>query len=76
MNISKNLENAALYFPDRPAVIEEDRKISYRELNQETNRIASALKNMGLQPGDRMALCAPGSYRWMTLYFGALKAGA
>ncbi|MCP4669358.1 MAG: long-chain fatty acid--CoA ligase, partial [Deltaproteobacteria bacterium] len=47
-----------------------------RELNQETNRIASALKNMGLQPGDRMALCAPGSYRWMTLYFGALKAGA
>ncbi len=76
MNIAKNLENAALYFPDHPAVIEEDRKVSYREFNQETNRIASALKIMGLRPGDRIALCAPGSYRWLTLYFGALKAGA
>ena len=76
MNISKNLENTALYFPDRPAVIEEDRNVSYREFNDDANRIASALKNMGLQPGDRVALCAPSSYRWMTVYFGVLKAGA
>ncbi len=76
MNIAKNLENAAFYFPDRPAVIEGDQKISFLEFNQESNRIATALTGMGIQPGDHVALCAPNSYQWLTFYFGVLKAGA
>ena len=76
MNVAKNLENAAFYFPDRPAVIEDDRKISFSELNQESNGVATALIGMGIQPGDQVALCAPSSYPWLAFYFGVLKAGA
>ncbi|MBW1798925.1 MAG: AMP-binding protein [Deltaproteobacteria bacterium] len=76
MNIAKNLENAAFYFPDRTSVIEEDRKISFLEFSQESNRVATALTGMGIRPGDRVALCAPNSYHWLTFYFGVLKAGA
>ena len=76
MNIAKNLQIAALYFPERAALIEEDREISFLEFSQESNRVATALIGMGVRPGDRVAMCAPNSYRWLSLYFGVLKAGA
>ncbi|MEE9612947.1 MAG: AMP-binding protein, partial [Desulfatiglandales bacterium] len=76
MNVAKNLENAAFYFPDRPALIEDNRKISFHEFNEESNRVATALKSMGVQPGDHVALCAPNSYSWLAFYFGVLKVGA
>jgi len=76
MNLARNLESSAFYFPERPAVVEGDQLINFLELNQDANRIASALVNLGVQPGDHVALCAPNSYRWIAFYFGVLKAGA
>ncbi|UCF94068.1 MAG: AMP-binding protein [Desulfobacterales bacterium] len=76
MNIARNLENAALYFPDRCAIIEGDRQISFREFDRESGRVATELGRAGIQPGDHVALCAPNSYPWLAFYFGALKAGA
>jgi long-chain acyl-CoA synthetase len=76
MNIACNLENSAFYFPKRPAVIEDDQTISYAQFNQDTSRIASALTNKGIRPGQHVALCAPNSYEWLAFYFGVLKAGA
>jgi long-chain acyl-CoA synthetase len=76
MNLAENLERSAFYFPDRPAVIEESRQVSYFEFNQEANRIATALMALGVQPEDTVGLCAPNSYEWLAFYFGVLKAGA
>jgi long-chain acyl-CoA synthetase len=76
MNIASNLKRAAFYFPDRIAVIDGDRQISYREFDRESNRVAAGLAQSGVRPGDHVALCAPNSYRWLNVYFGALKAGA
>lgn len=49
MNLANSLERSAFYFPDRPAVIEGDREISFLEFNQDANRAATALINMGVQ---------------------------
>lgn len=76
MNVAKNLENAAFYFPQRPAVIEGNQKITFKEFNQESNRIATALLSLSIKPGDHVALYAPNSYHWLAFYFGVLKAGA
>ncbi len=76
MNLATNLEKSAFYFPDRPAVIEGQREISYLEFNREANRLATALIRLGINPGDHVALCAPNSYPWLAFYFGILKAGA
>jgi len=76
MNIAKHLERSAFFFPDRPAVVEESREVSYRELNHRTDRIALALLDQGVQPGDFIGLCAPNSADWLAVYFGVLKAGA
>lgn len=76
MNIAHILEDAARFFPTNLAVIEGDRTIRYTEFNQDVNRIASALVMQGVQAGDHVGMCAPNSYGWLCIYFGALKAGA
>ena len=76
MNLAENLERSAYYFPDRLAILQEDRKISYLEFNKEANRVATALIGLGVQRGDFVALCAPNSIEWLAFYFGVLKTGA
>jgi long-chain acyl-CoA synthetase len=76
MNIAKNLERSAFYFPDRPVLSEELSETSYAQLNDRANRVATALIQMGIKPGDHIGLCAPNSGDWIAFYFGVLKAGA
>jgi len=76
MNIANNLANTASHFPERCAVVDGDRQITYRQFNLESGKIAAALAAAGVQPGDHVALCAPNSYEWLAFYFGVLKAGA
>jgi long-chain acyl-CoA synthetase len=76
VNLAENLERSAYYFPDHLAIIHENRKFLYLELNREANRVATALIKLGIQNGDHVVLCAPNSYEWLAFYFGVLKAGA
>jgi long-chain acyl-CoA synthetase len=50
--------------------------MSYAELNEKANRIATALIRMDVKPGDHVGLCAPNSVNWLAFYFGGLKAAA
>jgi len=76
MNVSNNLESAAFYFPNRPALSEAGREITYSEFNDRANRIATGLITMGIRPGDPIGLLVPNSADWLIFYFGVLKAGA
>ena len=76
MNLADNLSNAALFFPDRPAVSEPGTETTYRELDAMAGRIAGGLVKSGIGPGDLIALCAPNSAEWMAFYFGVIRAGA
>ena len=75
MNLANNLEQAAIYFPDRPALSEDFSETSYAQLNDRANRAATALIQLGIRPGDHVGLCAPNSGDWLAFYFGILKAG-
>jgi long-chain acyl-CoA synthetase len=76
MNLAKNLERSAFYFPNRPVIGEAGVDISYAEFNSRANKVATALIKMGIQPGDHVGLCAVNSAQWLAFYFGAIKAGA
>jgi len=76
MNIARNLERAAIFFPDHPALSDGEREITYRTLNELANRIATSLIRLGIKPGDLIGLCAPNSAEWIVFYFGVLKIGA
>jgi long-chain acyl-CoA synthetase len=75
MNIAVNLETSARFFPQCPVVCEESQDLSYAQLNERANRVASALVRSGLTPGETVGLCAPNSADWLAFYFGVLKAG-
>ncbi len=75
MNLATNLETSAFFFPDHPVVREAGSEITYAQLNDRANRIATGLIRMGVSPGDHIGLCALNSSDWIAFYFGVLKAG-
>ncbi len=76
MNLANILDNSARFFPDNTAIIENEKKYTYSEFNSYAGRIASALSDYGIRPGDYIGFCAPNSYDWLALYYGAVKCGA
>ncbi|ALC13149.1 acyl-CoA synthetase [Sphingopyxis sp. 113P3] len=61
--------------PDRVAMREEDRVMTYGDLEERTARVASALLAAGLQKGDRIAWIGKNSDLYFTLFYGAARAG-
>ena len=76
MNLAKNLENSARFFPDKPAIREGSLELTYAELNEKANRVATGLIKLDVKPGELIGICAPNSADWIIFYFGVLKAGA
>jgi long-chain acyl-CoA synthetase len=76
MNLARNLEASAFFFPDRPAVREAGLELTYAQLNDRANRIATGLIRLGVKPGEHVGLCSLNSADWIAFYFGVLKAGA
>jgi long-chain acyl-CoA synthetase len=62
--------------PDRPAIIFKGGRMSYAELEAESDAFAAALVASGLATGDRVALCLPNCPQFLIAEFGAWKAGA
>lgn len=50
------LRRAARYWGDHAAVLYNDRVLTYRELDERSNRLANALLALGLTRGDRVAI--------------------
>ena len=65
----------ALEAPDRPALVEGPRTLTYGELEMQMNHVASALQRDGLTPGDAIAICATMSITYAVVFLGALRAG-
>lgn len=76
MNLATILEDSTRYFPDNTAIIEDERVYTYSEFNDYASKMASALSDYGIRPGEYIGFCAPNSYDWLALYYGALKCGA
>jgi long-chain acyl-CoA synthetase len=70
------LKPAMLLKPDAVAVIFEDQPTTYRELDDAANRVANALKKMGVKPGDRVALHLENRPEFLEIYQGVMRAGA
>lgn len=62
--------------PDKFAVIACDKTLTYSELNEEANRIAHALINMGINVGDIVAFSLSRKSCIVSTIIGILKSGA
>jgi long-chain acyl-CoA synthetase len=68
------LTRTAQATPDKPALIAGSREISYREFDQHTQALAHGLLDLGLRPGDRVALHMLNSIEAALSYFACFKA--
>lgn len=69
------LEQAAQKFPDAPCTIFKGAKISFREMDELTDRLAAGLAELGVKKGDRVGIFMPNTPQFVLAYFGILKAG-
>ena len=63
--------------PDRLALVSrhENRRLTYGQLQEESNRLASALLRTGLAPGDRIGIWSHNNVAWVLMQFATAKAG-
>ncbi len=76
MNVAEHLERAARHFPDKPAIVFEERSISYSELQRQVDATAHALLRLGVSAGDRVLLFLPNIPAFAVVYLAIQKAGA
>ncbi|MGO1000206.1 amino acid adenylation domain-containing protein [Lysobacter sp. CA196] len=69
-------ERQAAATPDAVALLHDDQRLSYAELNRRANRLAHHLRDRGVGPGQRVALCMERSMELVIAWLAILKAGA
>jgi fatty-acyl-CoA synthase len=72
-------ERGTRLFPDREIVtggITGAHRYTYRDFTQRVHRLANALKDLGLQPGERVGTFSWNHYRHLELYFAVPMQGA
>lgn len=75
-NISSLISELAAAIPDRAAVIDGKRTISFKELESDISLLAAGLPRAGITPGMRVALMVPPSIEFAALTFALFRAGA
>jgi long-chain acyl-CoA synthetase len=76
VNLSNIILKGSRYFPDHEAIVFEDQRISYSELNAAVDIVAYYLRDLGIRPQDRVALYCENRPEWVMLYYGIIRLGA
>jgi amino acid adenylation domain-containing protein len=73
--IHERFEAQAGRTPDAVAVVYGDRHLTYGELNARANRLAHHLRDLGVRPDARVAICVERGLEMVVAVLGVLKAG-
>ncbi|MFN2175445.1 MAG: AMP-binding protein, partial [Anaerolineales bacterium] len=69
------LEESARKYPDSTCTIFKGARISYREMNAISDRLAAGLAEIGVKKGDRVGIYMLNSPQFIMAYFAVLKLG-
>lgn len=76
MNLTELLEKTASDWPQKTALIEGDRAVSYAELVEDTVSLARQMQALRLSPACRVGLCFPNSADYVSLTFALWRINA
>ncbi len=81
MTLHELLEDSAQRFGDVtatlfPGAFGDANRLTFRELDEQANRLANGLTGLGVKKGDRVALLLPNCPQFLIAYYAALKIGA
>ncbi|HEX4790686.1 MAG TPA: long-chain fatty acid--CoA ligase [Actinospica sp.] len=74
-NLATTLTESALAHPSKFVCRTAERDVGYRQLDEQSGRLAAALRAGGLEPGDRVAVQLPNVPEFLVACYGILKAG-
>jgi long-chain acyl-CoA synthetase len=75
MNLASIVTESAARVPDNAAVRLGDTALTYAELDERSARLATLLREQGLEPGDRVGVMLPNVLEFPVSYYGVLRAG-
>jgi len=77
MTIGEKFDQACQQYADQEAIVSshQNRRLTYRKLQQEVEAFACSLLKLGLKKGDRLAIWSPNCVEWTVTQFAAFKAG-
>ncbi|MGQ9582260.1 MAG: AMP-binding protein [Thermoplasmatota archaeon] len=75
LNIGEILRVNASKFPEKRALKDARRELTFREYNERSCRLANALLGLGLRKGDRVCILSYNCLEFMEFYAAAAKAG-
>lgn len=76
MNIGDSLSRNAQHFPDKRAIVDAHRSVTYREFHERTNRLANYLVAQGITKGDLVGLSIGSRAEHFEALFAIAKIGA
>ncbi|MEV0185358.1 AMP-binding protein [Streptomyces sp. NPDC050625] len=69
------VRSATTRFPDKVAVVEGRRRLTFAELDDRVGRLGAVFRGLGLRPGDRVALLAANELEHLELQAACLRSG-
>ncbi|MFI5654426.1 (2,3-dihydroxybenzoyl)adenylate synthase [Streptomyces anulatus] len=63
-------------YGDRTAVVDDRTRLSYAELDEQSDRVARGLVDLGIAAGDRVLVQLPNRVEFLLLWFALMKTGA
>ena len=75
LNLASILDDSAEQYPNRVALVSDDRLYTYRDLDIWSKKIAETLSAFGIRRGDHVAIMIPNVPEFTAAYFGILKLG-
>ena len=74
--IADMIRRSAYHYPDKAAIIYKDKTLTYAQLEVECNRVANALRDLGIQKYDRVAILAHNTIHHVLIWMACCKIGA
>jgi acyl-CoA synthetase (AMP-forming)/AMP-acid ligase II len=75
VSLGRLLTRHARYRPEHPALVFEEHRLTFRQLDARVNRLANALLAAGLAKGDKVATVLPNCLEQLDVYWAAAKTG-
>src|SRR5689334_19929599 len=63
-------------YAEREAVVDGDLRLTYAQFFERCDRYSSALQNLGIRPGDRVAYIAPNTHAMLESFYAVPQIGA
>ena len=74
--VAQAFKHAVVTTPDKEAIFDGKKRLTYREIDQEAEALASGFIHLGIAKGDCVAVCLPNWNEFMIIFMALSKVGA